>query len=272
MNKNERWHQEMLSASSKEVENEKAIKEISLGHFLNLQDDIILRNLVVWLVHNFDTCSLSLLLTYSKMRMTEEDVQMTLGIPKGPLKVIKVENETNGSVEFKSLLKHWKEQWPDCDISLSLEGGLQKKFHKIHHIHMSSRCVILIVLVFKLRSLSILGIERVDQQGNKIWDRIGIRSDLKDSLDKTTVTDEKEEVDEKKRRNRSVEAETNELLLGACTSLKRVRKFENQRVMCSSGRCLASRRIRNPVLSPDSYESEGFLIEIDVIEKQFVSS
>ena len=81
-------------------------KKLVLAASLNLQADSILRNLAVWLVHNFDTCPLSLLLTYSKMRMTEEDVQMTLGIPKGPLEVVKVENETNGSVEFKSLLKH----------------------------------------------------------------------------------------------------------------------------------------------------------------------
>jgi len=38
---------------------------------------------------------------------------MKLALPKGPLMVIEAINENNVSVEFKSLLKHWKKQWSD---------------------------------------------------------------------------------------------------------------------------------------------------------------
>ena len=40
---------------------------------------------------------------------------MTLGLAKESLEVLEAKNETNGSIEFKSLLKYWKEQWFDRD-------------------------------------------------------------------------------------------------------------------------------------------------------------
>jgi len=47
--------------------------------------------------------------------VTKEDVYMMLDLSKFPVEVIEAKNETNVNVEFKCLLRHWKEQWPDRD-------------------------------------------------------------------------------------------------------------------------------------------------------------
>ena len=90
-------------------------KEIGFDSFLYLQVDMIPGKLAVWLVCNFDTCSCSLPLTHGRLRVTEHDVYMTLALPKGPFEVTEAKRETNSSTEFKTLLKRWKEQWPDRD-------------------------------------------------------------------------------------------------------------------------------------------------------------
>ncbi|KAJ8423982.1 hypothetical protein Cgig2_030083 [Carnegiea gigantea] len=92
-----------------------AVKEIGFGCFLHLQLDMIPGKLAVWLVRDFDTCSCSLPLTHGRFRVTEHDVYMTLALPKGPFEVTEAKSETNSSAEFKTLLKRWKEQWPDRD-------------------------------------------------------------------------------------------------------------------------------------------------------------
>ncbi|KAJ8438056.1 hypothetical protein Cgig2_003592 [Carnegiea gigantea] len=66
-----------------------------------------------------------------------------------------------------------------------------------------------------------------------------------DCLDKTIVNDKQEEVDKEEHHNKSVEAKT---------------KVEDRRLFFGM------------VLLPNLYESKGFLIRINVIEKQFVSS
>ena len=99
---------EKLNDKQKEV-----VKEIGFGGFLYLQVDMIPGKLAVWLVRNFDTCSCSLPLTYGSLRVTEHDVYMTLALPRGPFEVTEAKSETNSSTEFKTLLKRWKEQWPD---------------------------------------------------------------------------------------------------------------------------------------------------------------
>ncbi|KAJ8446010.1 hypothetical protein Cgig2_012354 [Carnegiea gigantea] len=76
--------------------------------FLHLQDDIIPEKMAVWLVQNFDTCSFSLPLVNGRKRVTERDVHLTLGLPTGPLEVVKPKNEIDTTVEFISLLNHWK--------------------------------------------------------------------------------------------------------------------------------------------------------------------
>ncbi|KAJ8423611.1 hypothetical protein Cgig2_011959 [Carnegiea gigantea] len=80
---------EKLNDKQKEV-----VKEIGVGGFLYLQVDMIPGKLAVWLVLNFDTCSCFLPLIHGKLRVTEHDVYMTLALTKGPL-------EVDGGEEFK---------------------------------------------------------------------------------------------------------------------------------------------------------------------------
>ena len=47
--------------------------------------------------------------------MTEEDVHMMLGSPKGPLDVVKPKNESNLIIDFASLLNHRRQLWPKRD-------------------------------------------------------------------------------------------------------------------------------------------------------------
>ncbi|KAJ8439837.1 hypothetical protein Cgig2_022999 [Carnegiea gigantea] len=54
-----------------------AVEEIGFRGFLNLQADMTLGKLAVWLVRNFDTCPCSLPLTHGRIWVTEDDVQMT---------------------------------------------------------------------------------------------------------------------------------------------------------------------------------------------------
>ncbi|KAJ8430357.1 hypothetical protein Cgig2_020427 [Carnegiea gigantea] len=84
---------------------------------------MITGKLMVWLVRNFNTSSSSLPLTHDKMRMTEHDVHMTLGLPQGPLEAIKVKNESNVSVEFASVLKHGKSSGLNMIASLNVRRG-----------------------------------------------------------------------------------------------------------------------------------------------------
>lgn len=83
-----------------------AIKEIDFGGLFHLLANMLLCKLAAWLVHNFDTCCCSLLLMHSMVRVIKKDVYRTLGLLKGPLKAIDIENKINGSVKFKSLLEH----------------------------------------------------------------------------------------------------------------------------------------------------------------------
>ncbi|KAJ8439006.1 hypothetical protein Cgig2_013002 [Carnegiea gigantea] len=114
------------------------------------------------------------------------------------------------------------------------------------------------------------------------WDR----GYLDDSLDKTTVTDEEEQVNEEECHNKSVKDEAKaedqtgvsriqmkELIPGVCTLLKRVGKVAVE----STTDALISDRPKKsksgtPVVSQDSYELEGSLIKINSIEKHFVVS
>lgn len=77
---------------------------------MHLEADIIPGKMAVWLVQNFDMCSCSLPLANGRMRVTERDVHVTLGLPTGPLEVVKPENEINTTVEFRNLLNRWKQR------------------------------------------------------------------------------------------------------------------------------------------------------------------
>ena len=75
---------------------QEVVKEIGIRGFLHLKTDMTLAKLAVLLVRNFDICSCFLLLAHGTMRVTEEDVYLTLGLPKGSVEVIEADNESDG--------------------------------------------------------------------------------------------------------------------------------------------------------------------------------
>ena len=85
-----------------------AIKEIGFGGFLHLPVDIISGKLAVWLVHNVDACPCFLRLAHGRMRVNEHGCAHDVSLFKLPLGVVEPKKESNVSVEFTSLLKHWK--------------------------------------------------------------------------------------------------------------------------------------------------------------------
>ncbi|KAJ8424453.1 hypothetical protein Cgig2_024991 [Carnegiea gigantea] len=163
------------------------------------------------------------------MRVVENDVHMALSLPKGPLEVIELTNKSNASVEFASLLNHWKQQWPECD-----RWKFAIKFGKVY---------------------------------------------LEDTLDKTTITDEEEEVKEEEHRNKSVKADVKD---EGQTGVSKVKNWwscylthvpysrEQIKVAAESTSNVFIKDM--PKNSKNSYESEGFLMVNHAIEKYFLSS
>ncbi|KAJ8421086.1 LOW QUALITY PROTEIN: hypothetical protein Cgig2_010320 [Carnegiea gigantea] len=309
------------------------IREIGFRGFLHLQADIILEKMVVWLVRNFDMCSCSVPLANGRMRVTEHDVHVTLGLPTGPFEVVELENEIYTTVEFKSLLNRWKQQWPEChsipkggEIIDMIQVDGAKDFRRKFVIFVVSTCLrgkkkwrsqlhdtkclcYLDRVVFKLRGWTNDGIkDRVRQESITGFGR----GYLEDTLDKTSMTDEEEQVNEKEHHSKGVEDEgkaedqtriskvkalfrdgrtvidliitssrwlaeviikLEELIPGARSSLKSIRKIAAESVSDALIRDTPKRsKSRTPVLLQDSYESEGFLMQIDAIEKHFAGS
>ncbi|KAJ8439980.1 hypothetical protein Cgig2_008363 [Carnegiea gigantea] len=229
----------------------------------------------VWLVQNFDACFCSFPIAHGRMRVTEHDVHMTLGLLKGPLEVVIPKDKSNASVKFVSLLNLWKQEWPEHDSipkcgHSQVDGGMDFKRH----------CVTLVV------STSVHGKQRVEVNYLMLNTPIELS---KATLDKNTIIDEEEEVNKGECHNKSVTGEakvedqtrvlkddkvvtnliitnsrlllklmteSEELLPSTITPLKRVRKDTPKK---SKNRTL--------VLSQDSPKSERVLIESDMIEK-----
>ncbi|KAJ8423262.1 hypothetical protein Cgig2_014408 [Carnegiea gigantea] len=101
------------------------VKEVGFDGFLLFEADTIPGKLVVCLVHNFDSCSRSVPLAYGSMRVTNEDVYMTLCLLKGPLDVMEPKIDVSvGDDCNDGELSGWRR-------------GLQMKFHKVHRVHMA---------------------------------------------------------------------------------------------------------------------------------------
>ncbi|KAJ8422157.1 LOW QUALITY PROTEIN: hypothetical protein Cgig2_012316 [Carnegiea gigantea] len=77
-----------------------AIKQIDFEGFFRLQVD---GKLAVWSAYNFSTCSCILLRAYGRMRVTEHDVHMTLGIPKGPRDIIEVKMKATRALSLEMI-------------------------------------------------------------------------------------------------------------------------------------------------------------------------
>ncbi|KAJ8439958.1 LOW QUALITY PROTEIN: hypothetical protein Cgig2_013585 [Carnegiea gigantea] len=161
-----------------------------------------------WL-RNFDTCSCSLPLTYDRMRVTEHDVHMTLGFPKGSLE-LSLKNKSNVSIEFTSLLNRRKQQWLEHD-SIPKCGSSRwgEDFRRNFVMLVVSTCLrgnqrgelcYLDCVVFKLRSVPCpfptLRGSTNDETKSRVRQQF-------DTLDNMTVTNEEEEVHEKERRSKS---------------------------------------------------------------------
>ncbi|KAJ8428365.1 hypothetical protein Cgig2_015883 [Carnegiea gigantea] len=125
---------------------------------------------------------------YLRFRVIERDVYMALALPKGPLEVIEANNETNSSTEFETLLKQWREQWPERDgvpefgemvemICSQLDGGEDLKRNFV--LFVVSTCT----------------------NGNQ-------RGAFKDLLDEIEVPDEAQEVHEEEPSNATPEPAT----------------------------------------------------------------
>lgn len=109
------------------------------------------------------------------------------------------------------------------------------------------------------------------------------RGYLVDTLNNITITDEQalfrdgraaiDLIMTSSRRLVEVIIELEEFIPGACGPLKRVRKVVAESVSDALiGDMPKASKSRTPVLSQDSYKSEGFLMQIDAIEKQFMGS
>ncbi|KAJ8423197.1 LOW QUALITY PROTEIN: hypothetical protein Cgig2_019239 [Carnegiea gigantea] len=95
---------------------------------------------------------------------------------------------------------------------------------------------------------------------------------IDDALDKTTIANEEEEVNEEEHRNK-VMTKLEEFLPSTCTLLKRVRKEVTESMSHVLIRATPKKsKSRSSVLLQDWYESEGLFGKIDMIEKHFVGS
>ncbi|KAJ8435628.1 hypothetical protein Cgig2_000294 [Carnegiea gigantea] len=169
--------------------------------------------MAMWLVWNFDTCSYSLSLANRRTRVTEHDGHVTLG----PLEVVEPKNEINVTFEFRTLLNHWKQQWPKYDsipkcgelikmIQGQVDGG--ENFKRNFVIFMVSTCLRgnQTVLTWscgvqaKVGAPSIVNVKRESVTG------FG-RGYLENTLHKMSMTDEEEQVNENEHHSENVEDE-----------------------------------------------------------------
>ncbi|VFQ83920.1 unnamed protein product [Cuscuta campestris] len=70
-----------------------------------------------WLVQNFDPDSCSLNILNERVRITEKDVHLTLGLPTGPFDVLEAQNKPTDPEDYKTLVLKWRDEW-----------GLQRDF------------------------------------------------------------------------------------------------------------------------------------------------
>ncbi|XP_056692520.1 uncharacterized protein [Spinacia oleracea] len=82
------------------------VHAIGFGRLLDLQIEELPWDLCRWLVKNFDPFHSSLLLDTGKMKITLDDVYVSLGLPKGAKKVIEAKAR-DPSVEYTKIVSDW---------------------------------------------------------------------------------------------------------------------------------------------------------------------
>ncbi|KAJ8421310.1 hypothetical protein Cgig2_017156 [Carnegiea gigantea] len=224
-----------------------AVREIGFEGFLNLQADMILRKLALWLVQNFGTYSCSLSLTHGRIRVTQYDVQMMLGLLKGPIEVVEPKNESNVGVEF----------WPEHDSIPKCEEVIEMMQGQVDVGKDVKRNFIMLVVSVCLRDKQKEELCYLDHVDSKLWSiphqfSMLARGYLEDTLNKMTVTNDEEEVNEEEfcSKNDEHEAEAEDetrvskvkLIPGACTPFKRVRRVDVE----SMSDALISDRLNKP--------------------------
>ncbi|KAJ8429605.1 hypothetical protein Cgig2_008835 [Carnegiea gigantea] len=195
------------------------------------------------------------------MRVTKHNVHVMLGLPMGSLEVVEWENEIDVTVEFKSLLNRWKQQWPErhnipkCGELIDMIHG---QVDEVDQWKSKTSRVVRDPILFLMVTLHIL-----------LTVSIGC-------FHQTLFRDGRPTTDLIITGSRWLEkiiTELEELIPRACSLLKRVRKVAVESVSDVLIRDTPKRsKSRTPVLSQDSYESEGSLMQINTIEKYFVGS
>ncbi|KAJ8421372.1 hypothetical protein Cgig2_025255 [Carnegiea gigantea] len=253
---------EKLNDKQKEV-----VKEIGFGGFLHLQLDMIPGKLAVWLVRNFDTCSYSLPLTHGRFKVTEHDVYMTLALPKGPFELCYLDR-----VVFKvRTVKHQfptLRGWTNDKVKLRKEqefhvgfgnGALEDSLDETERPAEAE--------VVHEEEPSNATPEAAEAEHHTVWSKMKALLEDAKKVSNEIIT------------NTHVLAGViiglEKLVPEAHASLKRVRTIAVQTTTAAlfgettlSGKS----KITKPVLSPDPYESEDFLLAVDAIDKQFLTS
>ncbi|KAJ8423235.1 hypothetical protein Cgig2_013487 [Carnegiea gigantea] len=196
--------------------------------------------LAVWLVRNVDTCLCSLPLTHGRFRVTEHDVYMTLALPKGPFELCYLDR-----VIFK--VRTVKHQFP------TLRGWTNDKVKSREEQ--------------EFQEPSNATPEATEAEHHTV------RSKIKALLEDAKKVSN--EIITNTRVLAGVITELEKLVPEAHASLKRVRTIAVQTITATlfvETTLLGKSKITKPVFSPDPYESEDFLLAIDAIEKQFLTS
>ncbi|KAJ8445868.1 hypothetical protein Cgig2_000180 [Carnegiea gigantea] len=236
-----------------------AVKEIGFGSFLHLQLDMMPRKLVS---------------------------------SQGPFEVTEAKSEMNSSTEFKTLLKRWKEQWPDRDSA--------PKSGEMVDMICSQLCY-LDRVVFKVRTVK----RQFPTLRGWINDKVKSREEqefqvgfgkgfLEDCLDERPA--EAQVVHEEEPSNvtpeAAAEAKHDTVRLKMKALLEDAKKASNEiitntRVLAgviteleklvpeahaSLKRRQRKSKITKSVLSLNPYESEDFLLAVEAIEKQFLTA
>ncbi|KAJ8434180.1 hypothetical protein Cgig2_025320 [Carnegiea gigantea] len=233
--------------------------------------------LAVWLIYNFDICSCSLLLTYREQWLERNSILKCGALIK------MMESQVRGSqlshTEHADRLKH---------NDMTELGTIQDESACLCYLNH---------VVFKLRLMPcqfpMLRGQADEEMNSRVGQEFKIGFDigyLKDSLHKTTVTDEEEQFNEGEHRNKSFEAkakvhdqigvtaggshaELEKLPLITPTTHKRVRKVATELMSDMLIRLTPKEsNSRTPALLQDSYLLDGFLIGINTIQKHFISS
>ncbi|KAJ8444799.1 hypothetical protein Cgig2_014988 [Carnegiea gigantea] len=223
-----------------------AIKEIGFGSFLYLKVDMIPGKLALQLVCNFNTCSCSLPLTHGRLRVTEHDVYMTLALPKGLLEFPTLRGWTNDKIKSR------EEQEFEVGFGKGAledrldEAEVPNEAQKVHEEEPSNATPELAaeaehdIELSKIKAL----LKDAKKASNEIITNNCALAGVMTELEKFVP-----EMHASLKKIRTIAVQTTTEALFAETTLQ------------------GKLKSTTPVLSPDSCESEGFLLAIEAIKK-----